>query len=67
MHPPESVQCQAGPAGGGVAAGRLPRLLPAAFAAGPASLAEHLARYGPPTAVGRDRRRQEALIREVAR
>ena len=25
---------------------RLPRLLPAGFAAGPASLADHLARYG---------------------
>ena len=38
-----------GRAGGGrVAAGRLPRLLPAAFAVGPATLAEHLARYGPP-------------------
>ena len=67
MHPPHSVQCQAGPACGHPSACRLPRLLPAAFAADPASLAEHLARYGPPPAIGRDRRRQEALIGEVAR
>ncbi len=67
MHPLDSIKRQAGPAGGRLAAGRLPRLLPAAFAAGPATLAEHLARYGPPPAVGRDLRRQEALIGEVAR
>jgi NADH:ubiquinone oxidoreductase subunit F (NADH-binding) len=43
----------------------LPRLLPAGFAAGPASLAAHLARYGPPPSHGAGRRRREALIDEV--
>ena len=66
MHPPDSLQRPAGPAAG-PAAGRLPRLLPAAFAAGPASLAEHIARYGQALPAGRDRPRREALIAEVAR
>jgi NADH:ubiquinone oxidoreductase subunit F (NADH-binding) len=44
----------------------LPRLLPAGLAAGPASLAEHLASYGPPPSPGRDRRRRESLIDEVS-
>jgi NADH:ubiquinone oxidoreductase subunit F (NADH-binding) len=47
--------------------GRLPRLLPAGFAAGPASLASHLARYGPPGPSGPGGRRAGALIEEVAR
>ena len=48
-------------------AGTLPRLLPAGFAAGPATLAGHRARYGPepePPQTHRDRMR---LIREVER
>jgi NADH:ubiquinone oxidoreductase subunit F (NADH-binding) len=47
--------------------GHLPRLLPAGFAAGPASLAEHLARHGPCPSPGLDGRRREALIEEVGR
>jgi NADH:ubiquinone oxidoreductase subunit F (NADH-binding) len=47
--------------------GHLPRLLPAGFAAGPASLAEHLARYGTLAAAGPDRQRRQALIEEVGR
>jgi NADH:ubiquinone oxidoreductase subunit F (NADH-binding) len=46
---------------------RLPSLLPAGFAAGPVSLAGHLARYGQPPLVGRGRPGREALIQEVAR
>jgi len=46
--------------------GTLPRLLPAGEAAGPVSLAGHLARYGPPPA-GLSRRQRESLIAEVAR
>jgi NADH:ubiquinone oxidoreductase subunit F (NADH-binding) len=46
---------------------RLPRLLPAGFAAAPASLAEHLARYGPPPSAGPDRPNFPALIAEVER
>jgi NADH:ubiquinone oxidoreductase subunit F (NADH-binding) len=45
--------------------GTLPRLLPAGFAAGSASLAGHLARYGPPPS-GQGRRR-DSLIAEVGR
>jgi len=52
--------------------GRLPRLLPAGFGAGPVSLADHLARYGPaqPGAMtGPDRMAliEMALIEEVER
>jgi NADH:ubiquinone oxidoreductase subunit F (NADH-binding) len=47
--------------------GRLPRLLPAGFAAGPASLAAHLDRYGPFPPLGRGAQRREALIAEVGR
>jgi NADH:ubiquinone oxidoreductase subunit F (NADH-binding) len=46
---------------------QLPRLLPAGLAAGPASLAEHLARYGPLPRFGRDGQRREALVEEVGR
>jgi NADH:ubiquinone oxidoreductase subunit F (NADH-binding) len=46
--------------------GTLPRLLPAGEAADPASLAGHLARYGPPPA-GLGRRQRESLIAEVGR
>jgi hypothetical protein len=46
--------------------GTLPRLLPAGTGASPASLAGHLARYGPPPA-GLGRRQRESLIAEVAR
>lgn len=42
-------------------------MLPRGFAAGPASLAGHLARHGPPPSSGLDRRQQEALIEEVGR
>jgi NADH:ubiquinone oxidoreductase subunit F (NADH-binding) len=48
-------------------ADQLPRLLPAGFAAGPASLAEHLGRYGPSPSPGRDWPRRTALIEEVER
>jgi NADH:ubiquinone oxidoreductase subunit F (NADH-binding) len=47
--------------------GQLPRLLPAGFAAGPASLRDHQARYGPLPSAGRDKRRRQALIDEVER
>ena len=47
--------------------GTLPRLLAAGFAEGPASLAGHLARYGPPPPPGLDRRQRESLIAEVGR
>src|SRR5450432_3296135 len=47
--------------------GHLPRLLPAGFVAGPASLAEHLARYGPLPSPGVNGGRREALIEEVGR
>jgi NADH:ubiquinone oxidoreductase subunit F (NADH-binding) len=46
--------------------GTLPRLLPAGEAAGPASLAGHLARYRPPP-IRLDRRQRESLIAEVGR
>jgi len=46
--------------------GTLPRLLPAGTGASPASLAGHLARYGPPPA-GLGQRERESLIAEVAR
>ncbi len=45
----------------------LPRLLPAGFAAGPASLAEHIRRYGLPPSSRLDRPGHEALISEVER
>src|ERR1022692_3513991 len=45
----------------------LPRLLPPGFAAGPARLAEHGARYGPLPSSGLDRGRRQALIEEVER
>ena len=44
---------------------RLPRLLPVGFSTGPASLPDHLARYGPPEAPPRSRRRRKELIAEV--
>jgi NADH:ubiquinone oxidoreductase subunit F (NADH-binding) len=46
--------------------GRLPRLLPAELATGPVSLAEHLARYGPPPSGLTGSRRAE-LMTEVER
>ncbi|HEY5356234.1 MAG TPA: NADH-ubiquinone oxidoreductase-F iron-sulfur binding region domain-containing protein [Streptosporangiaceae bacterium] len=58
------THCQAGPVR---PAGTLPRMLPAGFAASPASLADHVARYGPVAFPGRDSRRREALIEEVER
>ncbi len=45
----------------------LPRLLPPGFAAGPARLAEHQARYGPPPSSGLGWRHRQALIEEVER
>ena len=48
-------------------AGQLPRLLPAGFAAGPASLAEHVRRYGPVPSPVLDWPRRKALIDEVER
>ncbi len=47
--------------------GVLPRLLPAGFAAGPADLTGHLARYGPPPRPALDWRQRESLIAEVSR
>src|ERR1022692_4452143 len=72
MHAHDGLRHQASQAGPGAQAGpqrpdRLPRLLPAGFAAGPARLAEHCARYGPLPAAALDRRRSEALIGEVQR
>ena len=46
---------------------QLPRLLPAGFAAGPASLADHLRRYGPAPSPIMDWPRRQALIDEVER
>jgi len=46
---------------------RLPRLLPAGFAVGPASLADHLARYGPAQPAGLTGPHRAALIEEVER
>jgi NADH:ubiquinone oxidoreductase subunit F (NADH-binding) len=47
--------------------GPLPRLLPAGFAAGPAGLAAHLARYGPPPSPGLTGRQRSELMAEVER
>src|ERR1022692_4894260 len=72
MRAHDGLRHQASQAGPGAQAGpqrpdRLPRLLPAGFAAGPARLAEHCARYGPARPAGLDRRRRQALIEEVER
>ena len=48
-------------------ADQLPRLLPAGFAAGPASLAEHIGRYGLLPSSSGDRPDRQALIGEVER
>ncbi|HZC62518.1 MAG TPA: NADH-ubiquinone oxidoreductase-F iron-sulfur binding region domain-containing protein [Streptosporangiaceae bacterium] len=48
-------------------AARLPRLLPAGFAAGPASLAEHVRRYGPAPSPILDWPGRQALLDEVER
>ena len=53
-------------AGGVRLPGTLPRLLPSGYTGDSASLASHLARYGPPPS-GFGRRDREALIAEVAR
>src|ERR1039457_634655 len=66
MRTPASLRREARPAGT-QRLDRLPRLLRAGFAAGPASLAEHLARYGPARSPGLDRGPREALIGEVQR
>jgi NADH:ubiquinone oxidoreductase subunit F (NADH-binding) len=66
MRAPGSVQYSARPASE-PPPDRLPRLLPAGFAAGPASLADHLARYGPAQAGGLTGPRRAALIEEVER
>ena len=47
--------------------GQLPRLLPAGFAADPASLADHRARYGRLPLAGRGRAHRAALIEEIHR
>jgi NADH:ubiquinone oxidoreductase subunit F (NADH-binding) len=52
---------------GAAPATRLPRLLPAGFAAGPASLAEHAGRYGPAPSSVVDGARRKALLDEVER
>jgi NADH:ubiquinone oxidoreductase subunit F (NADH-binding) len=51
----------------GQTAGGLPRLLPERRWGGRATLAEHLARHGPSPRIGRDTRRREQFIAEVAR
>ena len=48
-------------------AGQLPRLLPAGFPAGPASLADHSARYGQLPVAGRGSARRAELIAEIGR
>jgi NADH:ubiquinone oxidoreductase subunit F (NADH-binding) len=59
----------AGPAGpaGPRQPGQLPRLLPAGFAAGPISLTDHLARYGPPPSPGLTGRQRSDLMGEIER
>ncbi len=52
---------------GAAPATRLPRLLPAGFAAGPASLAQHIGRYGPAPSSVLDGARRKALLDEVER
>ncbi|HUY50254.1 MAG TPA: NADH-ubiquinone oxidoreductase-F iron-sulfur binding region domain-containing protein [Streptosporangiaceae bacterium] len=66
MRTPDSVQHHGRPAAMR-SADRLPRLLPAGFAAGSVSLAEHLARYGPAPAGGLNGPRRAALTEEVGR
>ena len=66
MRAPGSVQYSSRPASQ-PPPDRLPRLLPAGFAAGPASLADHLARYGPAPPGGLTGPRRAALIKEVER
>ncbi len=66
MRAPHSVQYSSRPASQ-PSPDRLPRLLPAGFAAGPASLADHLARYGPAPPGGLTGPRRAALIKEVER
>jgi NADH:ubiquinone oxidoreductase subunit F (NADH-binding) len=66
MHSHEGLRHRAGQAGT-LRPDLLPRLLPPGFAAGPASLAEHCARYGPPRSPGLDRGHRQALIEEVER
>ena len=53
--------------GGTPPPGHPPRLLPTGFAAGPATLAEHLARYGPAPLPGPAGPQRMALIEEVER
>ncbi len=65
-HPPQPV----GPAASRRAPDQRPGLLPDGLAAGPVSLAAHLARYGPPPSFGPGRsgqRARQALIAEVGR
>jgi NADH:ubiquinone oxidoreductase subunit F (NADH-binding) len=66
MRAPDSVQYSSRPVSG-PSPDRLPRLLPAGFAAGPTSLADHLARYGPAQPGGVTGPRRMALIEEVER
>jgi NADH:ubiquinone oxidoreductase subunit F (NADH-binding) len=66
MRAPGSVHYSSRPAGQ-PPPDRLSRLLPAGFAAGPVSLADHLARYGPAQPAGLTGPRRAALIEEVER
>src|SRR4249919_1281908 len=66
MRAPDSVQYSGRPASQ-PPPDRLPRLLPAGFAVGPASLADHLARYGPAQPGDLTGPRRAALIKEVER
>jgi NADH:ubiquinone oxidoreductase subunit F (NADH-binding) len=66
MRAPRSVQHSSQPADQ-PSPDRLPRLLPAAFAADPASLADHLARYGPAQPTGLTGAHRAALIKEAER
>ncbi len=67
MNAVDSDRPEAAEEAGGLRTGRLPRLLPARPWGGPASLAEHLARHGPPPAIGRGARRRAEVIAEVGR
>jgi NADH:ubiquinone oxidoreductase subunit F (NADH-binding) len=66
MRAPGSVQYSSRPASW-PSPDRLPRLLPSGFAAGPVSLADHLARYGPAEPRGLTGPRRMALVKEVER
>jgi NADH:ubiquinone oxidoreductase subunit F (NADH-binding) len=67
MNAVDSDRSQEAEEAGRLRAGCLPRLLPARLWGGPAGLAEHLARHGPPPVIGRGARWREEFIAEVGR